>query len=59
MRLIQSNYGDREASELWSELNLKIPGFFVGIDIKPSLLHGDLWSGNVAETDEGPGMNIL
>jgi len=24
-------------------------------DIKPSLLHGDLWSGNVAETDDGPG----
>lgn len=25
------------------------------MDVKPSLLHGDLWSGNVAETHEGPG----
>ena len=25
------------------------------MDVKPSLLHGDLWSGNVGETDDGPG----
>ena len=49
-------YGDSEARSLWSRLQLKIPEFFKGIDIKPSLLHGDLWSGNVAEMDDGPGL---
>ncbi len=33
----------------------KIPSFFTGIEIEPSLLHGDLWSGNAAESDSGPG----
>ena len=23
--------------------------------IEPSLLHGDLWAGNVGENDDGPG----
>jgi len=32
--------------------------FFKGIDIKPSLLHGDLWSGNAAQMDDGPGLLI-
>ena len=35
---------------------MKIPELFKGIDIKPSLLHGDLWSGNVADMDDGPGL---
>ena len=25
------------------------------LEIEPSLLHGDLWSGNAAETKDGPG----
>ena len=42
--------------ELWSHLQLKLPQFFTGIGpIYPSLLHGDLWSGNSAETTQGPG----
>ncbi|XP_015771648.1 PREDICTED: ketosamine-3-kinase-like isoform X3 [Acropora digitifera] len=45
---------DTEAGLLWSRLKSKIPEFFKGVDVKPSLLHGDLWSGNVAETHEGP-----
>ncbi|XP_068036448.1 ketosamine-3-kinase-like [Anomalospiza imberbis] len=32
---------------------LKIPSFFCGVEIVPSLLHGDLWGGNVAENDSG------
>ena len=48
-------YGDSEARSLWSRLTLKIPEFFKDVDVKPSLLHGDLWSGNVGETDNGPG----
>ncbi|XP_029783683.1 fructosamine-3-kinase isoform X3 [Suricata suricatta] len=33
---------------------VKIPGLFCGLEIVPALLHGDLWSGNVAEDDSGP-----
>ncbi|OBS71001.1 hypothetical protein A6R68_00498 [Neotoma lepida] len=33
---------------------VKIPDLFSGIEIVPSLLHGDLWCGNVAEDDQGP-----
>ncbi|XP_055971422.1 fructosamine-3-kinase isoform X2 [Sorex fumeus] len=33
---------------------VKIPDMFSGLEIVPALLHGDLWSGNVAEDDEGP-----
>nr|XP_027777999.1 fructosamine-3-kinase isoform X2 [Marmota flaviventris] len=33
---------------------VKIPDLFCGLEIVPALLHGDLWSGNVAEDDEGP-----
>lgn len=48
IKLIEKNYHDREANELWSELQLKIPKYFKafadnGLEIKPSLLHGDLW----------------
>ncbi|XP_067033237.1 ketosamine-3-kinase-like isoform X1 [Acropora muricata] len=52
--LIDNEYSDTEARLLWSRLKSKIPEFFKGVDVKPSLLHGDLWSGNVAETHEGP-----
>ena len=36
--------------ELWSLLQRKLPGMFKGLEIEPSLLHGDLWSGKAAET---------
>ncbi|CAH1800412.1 unnamed protein product [Owenia fusiformis] len=52
--LIEKEYGDREARELWPQLLRKIPDFFKGIDIKPALLHGDLWGGNLGECDTGP-----
>lgn len=35
-------------------LQLKIPDLFRDLDIVPALLHGDLWSGNVAEDASGP-----
>ena len=48
--------GDAEAEELWSKLKEMIPTFFEGIgEIKPSLLHGDLWSGNAGVTSDGVG----
>ncbi|XP_025783412.1 ketosamine-3-kinase isoform X2 [Puma concolor] len=52
--LIEKDYADREARELWSQLQVKIPDLFCGLEIIPALLHGDLWSGNVAEDDSGP-----
>ncbi|XP_069809929.1 ketosamine-3-kinase-like [Dendropsophus ebraccatus] len=54
MDLIEKSSGDREARELWSQLQLKVPQLFSGVEVVPSLLHGDLWGGNVAELDTGP-----
>ena len=48
-------YGDRELRELWPQLQRRVSGFFAGLEIEPALLHGDLWSGNAAENEEGPG----
>ena len=50
----QSNK-NQEIAKLWTELRKKIPQLFEGIVVFPSILHGDLWSGNVGETKEGPG----
>lgn len=57
--LIQENYGDRQCIELWSNLQLVIPLYFKefherGKQIRPALLHGDLWFGNAAEAVDGP-----
>ncbi|CAL9693226.1 unnamed protein product [Knipowitschia caucasica] len=54
LNLIEKSYGDRESRELWSTLHLKVPRFFKDVEIVPALVHGDLWSGNVAECSEGP-----
>lgn len=52
--MVEESYGDREARELWAQLQLKIPQFFKDVEVVPALLHGDLWGGNVAECAEGP-----
>ncbi|KAG9337873.1 hypothetical protein JZ751_027525 [Albula glossodonta] len=52
--LIERSYGDREVRELWAQLQLKISKLFEGVQVYPALLHGDLWSGNVAECSDGP-----
>ncbi|XP_066530873.1 ketosamine-3-kinase isoform X2 [Hoplias malabaricus] len=54
LRLVEQSYGDREARELWAQLQLKIPQLFAGTEVEPALLHGDLWGGNVAEYSDGP-----
>ena len=51
-------HGDREASELWSALQLKLPDFFASLDITPALIHGDLWNGNAAQNESGPGERL-
>lgn len=45
-----------EALQLWPALQRVIPGLFDGLTVLPSLLHGDLWGGNVAQIDEDGGM---
>lgn len=52
-------YSDREASKLWHQLQQVIPAMFNEVTIKPSLLHGDLWSGNAGEANQEPGMMSL
>lgn len=54
--LIQNE--DQELRDLWTKLKAKTPEYFAGLDIKPSLLHGDLWGGNVGEIDSGPGIYL-
>jgi fructosamine-3-kinase len=43
---------------LWSLLEPKINQLFDGVTVLPSLLHGDLWSGNVGETNDESGKMI-
>ncbi|KAJ2844944.1 hypothetical protein IWW36_004986 [Coemansia brasiliensis] len=35
------------------ELLQRLPEFFEGVEIKPSLVHGDLWSGNCGSDESG------
>ena len=54
MDFLKRDGGDAEAEKLWSKLKEMIPTFFEGIgEVKPSLLHGDLWSGNAGVTSDG------
>lgn len=41
---------------MWSRLQIIIPKFFKDQRIRPSLLHGDLWGGNAAQTKRHPGI---
>lgn len=43
IEMIQRDYDDKEVKKLWPILKSKLPTFFEGLNIKPSLLHGDLW----------------
>ena len=49
---------DNEAGRLWKDLKDIMPQFFEGLNVKPSLLHGDLWSGNAGTVDGQPGVII-
>uniref|UniRef100_A0A915BVG9 protein-ribulosamine 3-kinase n=3 Tax=Parascaris univalens TaxID=6257 RepID=A0A915BVG9_PARUN len=47
--------GDRELMSLWPQLERKIPEYFKDCGpIIPSILHGDLWSGNYSYCENGP-----
>ncbi|VDN21618.1 unnamed protein product [Gongylonema pulchrum] len=51
---LEPKTGDRELPSLWSQLERKIPEYFKDCEIFPSLLHGDLWSGNYSFSKDGP-----
>eukprot|EP00252_Welwitschia_mirabilis_P020871 TRINITY_DN520_c0_g1_i2.p1 TRINITY_DN520_c0_g1~~TRINITY_DN520_c0_g1_i2.p1 ORF type:complete len:264 (-),score=50.11 TRINITY_DN520_c0_g1_i2:391-1182(-) len=53
LKLAQRQYGDNEIFEKGQRLLQKLPLLFKEIDIKPSLLHGDLWSGNICSDKNG------
>lgn len=65
IRALLSDHGDRELSQQWAQLQLKLSKFFVdyetrnGDKIIPALLHGDLWSGNVAQLTEDGGKGVI
>jgi len=47
--------GDRTCAKLWdSDIAPRLHLLFEGIEVKPSLLHGDLWSGNIGTASGKP-----
>mmetsp|Transcript_1496 Transcript_1496/g.3632 ORF Transcript_1496/g.3632 Transcript_1496/m.3632 type:complete len:355 (+) Transcript_1496:96-1160(+) len=46
--------GNAELQRMGDKLCANIHTFFDGITVKPSILHGDLWSGNIASVDGQP-----
>lgn len=51
--LIKEKYQDTDLLRKAELLSQGLPSFFEGIDFKPSLIHGDLWSGNFAMLEDG------
>ena len=49
---VENGYGG-ELQSLGEKLLVEMPKLFVGREIKPSMLHGDLWGGNVAGLNDG------
>jgi protein-ribulosamine 3-kinase len=46
-------YGNEDLKELGEKLLKVLPKYFEGLKIFPSLIHGDLWSGNMAVDEAG------
>lgn len=47
--------GDSYCSNLWGQkIAPRLGALFDGLDVRPSLLHGDLWSGNIGSADGSP-----
>lgn len=49
----QKGYVQSQLRNSFSKLENKIPHIFNGINVQPSLLHGDLWSGNFISDELG------
>ena len=50
---IEEKYGDAELLKKSEKLLDRLPELFEGLEIRPSLLHGDLWGGNTASIPGG------
>jgi protein-ribulosamine 3-kinase len=46
LSLIEQNFKESELLKYGKQLISQLPRFFDGIEVKPSLIHGDLWAGN-------------
>lgn len=53
LSLIRQQYGDSALFEQGQKLLARLPALFQGLDVRPCLLHGDLWSGNCAADRDG------
>ncbi len=53
LKLIKEKYSDDKLQKLGEQLLDKLPEYFKGVQIRPSLLHGDLWGGNTAALADG------
>ncbi|KAL3687598.1 hypothetical protein R1sor_013907 [Riccia sorocarpa] len=54
LQLAEKQYRDYDIAEKGQRLVDKLPSLFQGVgEIKPCLLHGDLWSGNIAADEKG------
>ncbi|KAL2629583.1 hypothetical protein R1flu_014269 [Riccia fluitans] len=54
LQLAEKQYRDYDIAEKGQRLVEKLPYLFQGVgDIQPCLLHGDLWSGNIAADEKG------
>ncbi|KXZ53452.1 hypothetical protein GPECTOR_7g1351 [Gonium pectorale] len=46
--------GDSKLQRLGDKLCAKLDSYFEGIEVRPSVLHGDLWSGNIGAVGDEP-----
>lgn len=53
LKMIEEKYGDSDLLRMAGPLLDHFSELFNGIEVKPSLLHGDLWGGNTAALADG------
>lgn len=53
LKFIEKKYRDLEIVALGGQFLKKFASYFEGVKVVPSLLHGDLWSGNTAADEKG------
>ncbi|GJP50688.1 hypothetical protein CLOM_g9822 [Closterium sp. NIES-68] len=53
LKLIRKQFADNALVASGEKLLEKLPQVLGGMEVQPSLLHGDLWSGNIAADREG------
>ncbi|RUS75592.1 hypothetical protein EGW08_016656, partial [Elysia chlorotica] len=54
VEFVEQKHNDRSARPVWTSLMPNLHKLFQDLEIKPALMHGDLWGGNAAETSNGP-----